>query len=484
MSILMNAMQADVNKSSYTDNGALTNTSTLDNVLDFFFVGPVAKKNPKDAVNLFQTAYHTDREKALRTLLWLRDARKGAGARQAFRDCFAWLMDYDANAAIAVLDKTAFVGRWDDVFVGLFSKNKNVQNHVIDLVRDALFNKKDALCAKWAPRRGPIAAALRSQLGLSPKAYRKLIVELSKTVETQMCANEWDEINYSHVPSVAYARYRKAFKKHDETRFNDFVNAAVKGEVKVNASAIYPHDVVKGLSDSPYYVNSIADSKAIDAQWKNLPNYMEDGDNVLVVADTSGSMSVPVSGSTTALHVCIALAMYMAERSTGIFKDKFVTFSNRPSIQSLTGTSIVDRYNQLLKADWDYNTNLQAVFDLVLYTAVTNGISEDEMPSTILIMSDMEFDVATGSAHNQKTTNFDEIRKKYANAGYKMPRLVFWNLNGRMGNMPATKHDKDVALVSGFSPIILESIFKSESLTPISVMLQTIMNERYDLQLD
>lgn len=474
MNTFLNALQNETNFAE-TDNGGLTHYSSLNNNLDFFYVGPVAKKNPKDAVVSFQRAYAEDREISLRVLQWVRDVRGGAGARQAFRDCFAYLMDRAPNDAIAVLNNVATIGRWDDVLVGLFSEHSDVQQHAISLIRKALIVDQDGLCAKWMPRKGIISVALRAQLGLSPKGYRKLLVSLSNTVEQQMCANNWDDVNYSHVPSVAFARYRDAFKRHDEVRYADFVAAADRGEVKVNAGAIFPHDVVGTLLRRASV--DLTTRHSISAQWKALPDYLEGDDTGIVVADVSGSMATVVAGGTTALDVSIALAMYMAERARGPFKDTFITFSNNPSLQTLKG-DIVDRYQQLKKAEWNMSTNIEGVFKLVLNTAVKNKITQDDMPKFITIVSDMEFNECTNG------TTLDTIRSKYEEAGYTIPKLVFWNVSGRAGNVPAKADDKNVALVSGYSPAVVSKVFSAETITPMQVMLDTIGIERYDLKLD
>lgn len=475
---LLTAMKQETNF-GLTENGALTNLSSLDAHVDFFFVGPVAKQNPADAVNLFQKAYHTDAGLALRILQWVRDVRGGAGARKAFRDCLAWLVSAYPRHAIAILSKTALIGRWDDVLVGM-NGNKLVRAHTIELIRNALIVEKNGLCAKWMPRRGQYFYELQHELGMTKSAYRKLLSGLSKTVEQQLCANEWDEVNYSHVPSVAFARYRNAFKRHDLDRYTEFLGAVEKGEAKINASAIFPHDVVKDLPTNSWYglnVNEVQ-RKAIDLQWKSLPNYIKNDESALVVADVSGSMAFPVSGSTTALHVCIALAMYMAERLKGPFKDHFLTFSTTPQLQALVGDSIVDRYQQLLTAQWEMSTNLQSAFNLILNTALKNKISQEDMPSTVIVLSDMEFNSCVGGSRN-----LDAIKAKFAAAGYEMPKLVFWNLKGRQGNSPATTNDKNVALVSGYSPAILGSIFETDAFDPINVMLKAVMVDRYAIDL-
>jgi hypothetical protein len=471
MNALLNGLRQEGNKAK-TANGADTNASSLDACLDFFYLGPVCKAKPKDAVKAFQLAYAQDREVALRVLQWVRDVRGGAGARQAFRDCFAWLMDRNSHDAIAILNKTALIGRWDDVLVGLFSQHITVQKHAIELIRNALLEEKNGLCAKWMPRKGPIALALRTQLRLAPKAYRKLLVNLSTTVETQMCANEWDEVNYSHVPSVAFARYRKAFKRHDGERYADFVDAANRGEAKINASAIFPHDVVKLIRGR--YAFDLPTRQSISAQWKSLPNYMEGDNTGLVVADVSGSMSSVTAGSSTALDICIALAMYMSERARGPFKDTFITFSDTPKLQHLKG-DIIDRYQQLQTAEWGFSTNIEAVFSLLLNTAMKNDVPPSDMPSMITIISDMEFNACT------KGTALNTIRARYKKAGYELPKVVFWNVNGRANNVPATANDKDVGLISGYSPAILGTLFNTKRFDPISLMLEAVMVPRYNL---
>jgi hypothetical protein len=431
---------------------------------------------------LFKDAYFDNREISLRVLQWVRDIRGGAGARQAFRDCLAWLISYAPKDAMAVLNKTALIGRWDDMFVAFNGNSKPVQRHAISLIKKALANG-DGLCAKWCPRKGPVAYILQNALKLSPKAYRVLIVGLSSTVEQKMCAGEWDEVNYSHVPSVAFARYRKAFKRHDESRYASFVEAANKGEAKINASAVFPHDVVKLLptSKNHFYHNPINETirTSINAQWKALPDYLaESGETGLVVADVSDSMNRNVGGNTNAMQVCISLAMYMSERARGAFKDTFITFSGSPQLQRLTGSDITARYEQLIRAAWSQNTDIEKVFKLILDTAQTHHLAQADMPAVVTIISDMEFDYC---AYGR--TGLEMIRKKFELAGYKMPRLVFWNVAGRIGNVPATAKQKDAALISGFSPAILAQVFNTEELTPVNVMLKAVMSDRYNIEL-
>lgn len=342
------------------------------------------------------------------------------------------------------------------------------------------------LTAKWQKRQGAEANKIRSYMRLTPKQYRQLLVSLSVTVEQQMCAQDWAEINYDHVPSVAAARYQKAFGKHDPAGYTQYKEKLVTGEAKINASVAYPYDVIRSLRSG--------DSSVANAQWAALPNYLEgSNENILPIVDVSGSMSsVAVSGSVTALDVAISLGLYTAERMGGVFKDTFVTFSGSPALVKVSG-NLKQRYDQMSRADWQMNTDIQAVFKMILNSAVKGKVDQSEMPTKLLILSDMEFDACVtvggksrgghyGSSGGSavSVSAMDMIKKEYAAAGYAIPQIVFWNLNGRAGNSPVTYNEAGAALVSGFSPSIVKSVLGGEEMTPISIMLKTVMTSRYD----
>ena len=317
------------------------------------------------------------------------------------------------------------------------------------------------LLAKWLSRKGYEFEKVRKYLKLSPKDYRKLIVGLSNTVEQKMCSKDWDNIKYSQVPSVAMNKYRKAFEKNDETRFNNYISNVIEGKEKINADVLFPHMLYDAYKRKD-------NQNAVEAQWNNLPDYMIGDERVLPVCDVSGSMSgLPMS-------VSVSLGVYLSERNKGVFKDAFVTFSQSPKVQYLKG-SLYERLRQLETADWGMNTNLEAVFNLILKQAVKFSIPEDEMPTKILIISDMEFDQAT----NRDNTAFSMIKEKYDSVGYIMPEIIFWNVNGRLGNVPANSKHKGVGLVSGFSPSIMKSILEGKIDTPYTLMLRTVLSDRY-----
>jgi hypothetical protein len=348
--------------------------------------------------------------------------------------------------------------------------NININNMSAKNTLKHLLNTKvgaASLCAKWMPRKGKEAIALERYMKLTPKAYRKMLVEKTKVVEQLMCSGNWGTVTYEHVPSLAMARYTKAFGKHDADRFTKYKT----GDTKVNASAVYPYDVLKTLVRG--------DKTMAVKQWDALPNYMESNNElVLPVCDVSGSMDSPAGGNAnvTCMDVCVSLGLYISERNEGRFKDAFITFSENPKLQYLNG-KLNDRYLQLARADWGMSTNLEAVFNLVLNQATKFNLPESEMPTTILIMSDMEFNSATRA----RNSALDMIREKYELAGYEMPKLVFWNIQSRYGgNIPVQVTDNGTALVSGFSPAILKSLLTGEDMSPVSVMNRTVHSARYE----
>ena len=286
-----------------------------------------------------------------------------------------------------------------------------------------------------------------------------------------MCAKKWDTINFEHVPSLAMSRYLTAFHKNAGQVFLDYKNKLVKGEANVNAGAVYPYDIIKSLR---YGTDS---ERVADAQWKAQPDYM-DNQNVLAMVDVSGSMLCPAGGSETisCLDVALSLGLYCADKNKGSFKDLFLTFSEKPELLHLKGT-LSQKMFQMNGSNWDMNTNLHAAFERVLEVAVKNKVSEADMPSVILILSDMQFDACV----NFDDSAFDMISRKYENAGYKLPGIVFWNLKTH-GNAPVRFDQKGTALVSGFSPAIMKSVLKAdfENMTPEAIMKQTVNVERYD----
>ena len=462
-----------------TENGMATNSSSLNACVDLFFnIGAMRGQDKQRLIATFSKAFNEDPKRAMKLLFWARDVRGGAGERQVFKDIIAYLAENHDLALKPNLHLIAEYGRWDDLLalVGTY-----LEKDAFTLISDALI-AENGLCAKWMPRKGVVAEKLRKFTGMSPKQYRKSLVGLTNVVETKMCAKEWDSIEFGKLPSVASARYQKAFGKNAYESYSAYIASLVKGEAKINAGAVYPYDVTKSLNHG--------NSTVANEQWKALPNYMEGAnDMILPVVDVSGSMSTPAGGSktVTCMDVAISLGLYISERNEGPFKDAFITFSSNPQLQVLSG-SLKDRYAQMSHADWGMSTNLEATFKLILDQATKHKLSQDEMPNKILILSDMEFNAATNSrggwySRDEKTdwnpTAQQMIEKMYADAGYKMPQIVYWNIQSRNGGVPVAFDTQGTALVSGFSPAIMTSLLGGDIESPQQIMDKTILSERY-----
>lgn len=452
---------------AYTANGAETLASSLNANTDLFFM--VGASRGKDITPQFERAYQEDSEVALRIMAWARDVRGGAGERQTFRDVLQYLEKAHPQDAYRLLPAVPYYGRWDDL---LTFKTEELRNAAFGLIAYALLDMKDGLCAKWMPRQATktdnTAYLLRQFMGLNPKQYRQVLVSLTNVVEQKMCAKDWDTIDFSKLPSLASARYNKAFARNATEQYNLYKEKLASGEAKINANAVYPHDVLKTMRVG-------GELAVAQAQWDALPNFLGE-DFILPMSDVSGSMSKKVGGSSTlsCMDVSISLGLYLADKQTGAFKDMVLTFSENPQLEVLKG-NVYEKMQQLSNADWGANTDIEKAFDRVLEVAVKGKVPQKEMPKYLMILSDMEFD------ESSKGTAFDTVSAKFEAAGYIMPKLVFWNLNARAGNVPVVFNQDGVALVSGFSPSLLKAVLSAKTFTPQGIMLEAVMDDRYDL---
>jgi hypothetical protein len=452
-----------------TENGMVTNPTTLNKCVDLFFsIGAMRGKPQDKVVSLFNEAYKENPLIASKLLFWGRDVRSGAGERQIFRDIVTHLTTTSPQTVRKNIGLIPEFGRWDDVLVLVGTE---LEDDMFILIKDSLTNG-DALCAKWMPRKGDVANRLRKLFRFTPKEYRKMLVNLTNVVESKMCAKDWESIDYSKLPSLASSRYQKSFVKNDTERYDEYKKALIDGTAKVNAGAVYPYDIIKSINQGGETIVS-------EKQWESLPNWMEDSnERILPVVDVSGSMCCPAGGNDnlSCMDVAISLGMYISERNEGNFKDAFVTFSNNPQLQYLTG-GLKERLNKLRRSDWGMSTDLEAVFNLILNQAKTYNIPQDKMPTKIMILSDMQFNQATRSDLGSQSM----IESMYEVAGYKKPDIIYWNLNASGANFPV-EFDKDgTALVSGFSPSILKPLLNGKNMTPESIMMDTVNDERYSL---
>jgi hypothetical protein len=475
----VDAVKQDQNEAvARTANGMKARATSASAVLDLF--GLIGSARGTDITKQFTKALVENEELTVRMLLWARDIRGGAGERQTFRNLLAELEKSNPELASRLMYRIPELGRWDDLFV--YSDPAN-RARALRMFADALMNG-EGLAFKWAPRekssKRALATELRQFMQMSPREYRKMLAAGTNVVESRMCSKEWNEINFSHVPSLASARYQKAFGRNAGEAYSAYLAELKKPQaerdpkVKINASAIFPYDVVKSVVKG--------NAAVADEQWKALPNYVGDA-RILPMVDVSGSMGslrYDYKGIVQPIDVAVSLGLYLSEKNTSDFKDLFLTFSTRPKLELLKGT-LSQRVAQLERAHWDMSTNLHGAFEEILRVAVRGKVSQEDMPDIVLVLSDMQFNSCT----RYDDSAMEMIRRKYEQAGYEVPRIVFWNLSmygKENGNSPVRFDERGTAHVSGFSPAIMKSILANdlENYTPYNVMVKTLLNDRYD----
>lgn len=507
--MFMSAMRNELNnETQLTENGAVGFRTTGKKLLDLNFSVTSLRGASEDIIiNKFMDAYWEDPVIAMRWLFYSRDARQGLGERRLFRIILKHLAQDRPEVVKAVFKFAPEYGRYDDVWCLL---DTDLKNDIISMIHKQLGedhmrmrdNKSISLCAKWLPSENcssketkRYASIIRKGLDMTSKGYRKMLSAMRNyinVVECKMSAKQWNEIDYETVPSRANLIYNNAFLRNDEERRRAYLGALEKGETKINASVLFPHDIVHKYVLGSWFSRLGNYDAALEGMWKALPDTVKGNGNTLVVADGSGSMTCNVGGNThvTALDVANALAIYFAERASGEFKNKYITFSERPQFVDFSNAkSLHDKIGIALRYNECANTNIEAVFDLILQTAVNNHMAQEDIPTNILIVSDMEFDSCattnsvSGSGWYSRyerptATLFGTIAKKYAMYGYKLPRLIFWNVNSRTGTIPVKENDLGVALVSGFSVNIVNMVM-SNKLDPYECLLDALNVERY-----
>lgn len=490
MSFMKNLKETVNDEKQLTENGAVGYRTTGKKLLDLNFSVSSLRNMPENLiVSKFSDAFYEDKALAVKWLFFLGDIRQGLGERRSFRTIMKYLADSHPKIAKAVLHLVPDYSRWDYV---LDMMGTSLQDDAVTIVKNQLSDdmegmrksKPISLLAKWmpsenatSPKTVDLANKMIGALGIKPSQYRKMLSALRAyldVVERKMSANQWSEIDYSKVPSKANLIYNDAFIRNDEERRREYLNHLKKGEVKINASVLFPHDIVNS------YKNKRAEDSALEAMWKALPDYVKEDGGTICVADGSGSMSWAHLSSThvTALDVANGLAIYFSERCSGEFKDTYITFSSRPQLVDLSGASSLKQKLEIAYRHCECsNTNIEAVFNLILDTAVRNKMRQEDLPKNVLVLSDMEFDGATTGSTPSKTL-FNTISDKFKDKGYSMPRLIFWNICGRTGTIPVKENDAGVALVSGFSPVITKMVLSNET-DPFKCLLEQLNVERY-----
>ena len=469
---------------TYTENGAVTPATSGSGCLDLFgTVGALRRRGEAEVRSRFLNAWTEDRDLAMKLLFYARDVRGGLGERRVFRTILTFLADLAPDSVRKNLDRIPEYGRWDDLLV-LFGTP--CEQAMLDLVRRQFSLDLQALeegepvslLAKWLPSVNASsqetvirAKRVARSLDMTEAAYRRALVQLRariRILENNLREKDYT-FDYGKQPSRALFKYRKAFLRNDRARYTAFTSRVLAGEAKMNTGTLFPYEVI-----SPFFGDRVSEEErdAVDATWKALPDYTG-GENALVVIDGSGSMYC--SGDPRPAEVALSLGIYFAERNTGAFRNHFITFSRSPQLVEVRGRDIFEKVRYCRQYNEVANTDLQRVFDLILTTAVRNHLPQSELPETLYIISDMEFD---SCAENAGVSNFAAAKASYARHGYSLPRVVFWNVDSRNRQQPVTRNEQGVVLVSGCTPRIFSMVTSGE-ISPYAYMLEILNGKRY-----
>ena len=468
-----------------TENGAVALNTTGDARLDLFgTVGSLRGAAKCRITRLFSEAWKADPLFATKIAFYARDVRGGLGERQTFRTLLQYMAKAHPQALRLNLDLIGVYGRYDDLYCLIGTPLEDemwaaMKKQFEEDRQNLQAGNAISLLAKWIKTADASSEKTRmlgiltaQKLGYSVYEFKRLVRAMRKQigiVEALMSAGRWDEIRYSAVPSRAMMIYRKAFMKHDGERYGQFIQKAVAGEEKIHSATLYPYDIVEKVMGMGWGRCRIREDEALEAQWRQLPDYVEKGTNALVIADTSGSMhGRPMATS-------VGLAVYFAERNTGAYHNMFMSFSGTSRIQVLKGETLAQKIGSINMSDWQNNTNLQAAFDHVLEIAVANHISAEEMPKSLIVISDMEIDYCG----DRNWTFYEKMARRYADYGYQIPNIIFWNVASRHDVFHADKSRIGVQLVSGQSASVFRQVMQCVGMTPVEAMEKTINSERY-----
>ena len=491
MNTFMNGLQ---NASNYavTENGALAHKTTRSAVYDMFALGGAyRKRNDEDCILLFKNALEENETLALKCLFYLRDCRGGQGERRFFRVCYKWLAQMHADVARRNFELISEYGRYDDVIYALIGTP--LENAALEFIKNQLALdlecKTPSLLAKWLPSENASAVKtkkmgniIREYLGMTHREYRKTLSILRERInllERLMSANRWDEIEFDKIPSKAGLIYKNAFARRDiiAKKYEAFAKSE---DTKVNASTLYPYDVVhKAVEGTRGWGYSFRDMSATDRAmvekyWENLPDYLEGKPcKMMCVVDTSGSMTG--SEASAPINVAIGLGMYCAERIGGPFKNHYISFSSRPQLIKIEGVDFVDKVRRIYKTNLCENTDLVKTFRMLKEIALT--AKPEDIPETIVVISDMQIDCGSRFYGSNVATEMESMRREWEKAGLKMPKLVYWNVEAR-GAANFLDDGPNVTYVSGCSPVIFQQVISG--VTGYELMLKKLESARYE----
>ncbi|MBE5871447.1 MAG: DUF2828 family protein [Lachnospiraceae bacterium] len=477
---------------TYTENGALTYASTMDSCLDLFATaGGLRNAKEEEIVRRFVRAYAENADIAMKILFYARDVRGGLGERRLFRIVLRFLCENHKESVVKNLDRIAQLGRFDD-FLALM--DTACEKEAVDYLKAQLYKDREAvqrgerdisLLAKWLPsvntsdrEKVRLGRKLAKAFGMSEKDYRKTLSILRKKID--ILENYLRETDYTFAyekqPGKALLKYQKAFCRHDGERYGAFMNRVEKGEAVLHTDTLMPYEILR-----PFYKGwkcigqdvSEAEVKALETTWYAQKDYAGEH-NSLVVIDGSGSMYG--GGNPMPALVAQSLGLYFAEKNTGAFANHFITFSAKPKLVEVKGGSLLEKLQYISTFNEVADTNIRSVFELILRTAVKNRIPQKDMPERIFIVSDMEFNYCTT---DNSVTNFEYAKKMFQKAGYRIPKIVFWNVASRTGQLPVTKNEQGVTLVSGCNARLFEQVI-SDHTDPYEYMLKIVDSERYE----
>lgn len=451
-----------------TKEGEYFATSYSDNLDLFTMIGRFSEK--EKIIKIFENALEENKDLALANLLHILDIRGGKGERRIFKTIYKHLCQNYPKEALKILPFIKQLGRFDYILEGI---NTPIQEEIINLIKirlkEDLKNENPSLLAKWLPslrchsKNNKLAKKLVKLLNISEKEYRKTLVNLRdkiNIVEKNLTNKDYDNINFSKVPAKAMLKYNNFFNRNIKEKFNKYKSSLQSGETKINTKGLFAYEIIKKV------ITKDGDEQLYDLMWKNQKEIISDK-NLLVVADTSGSM---LSYNAVPYCTSVGLAIYIAEHNKGFFKNHFITFSEKPTLQEIKGRTISEKVNNLKKIN-AWNTDIDLVFDLILKTAKENKLNQKDMPSHILIISDMEFD---RGVYSQTGTNFNSWKDVFEKEGYYLPTIIFWNVAGSPRGIPITKFDGNTAIINGFSTSLFENLLTLEKYTPENVMLEKL----------
>lgn len=478
---------------TYTENGAATNVTTQSDCLDLFAtIGALRRESDTEIETRFLRAFTENRDIAMKLLFFARDIRGGLGERRVFKVILHWLAENEPKTVCKNLTYVAEYGRYDDL---LALMDTPCEKEMLDVLKKQFEADVKALAdggevsllAKWLPSVNAsnketvlYAKKIARHFGMNDARYRKALVALRahiRIIENNLREKDYS-FDYSKQPSKAMFKYRKAFLRNDADRYNDFINKVSSGEARLHADTLAPYELVEPYLQYSWNIRSFMrditpeEKNVLNATWESLPDFGND-ENAIAIVDTSGSMycdAKPLPGA-----VALSLGLYFAEHNTGIYKNHFIEFSANPQLVEIKGDTFADRLRYVASFNEIANTNLEAVFDLVLNSAVKNQVPAKDLPTKLIIISDMEFDCCVNNADK---TIFENAKTRFEEHGYQLPEIVFWNVASRNRQQPVTKNEQGVALVSGCTPRLF-SMVASGTLNPYAFMLEVIESERY-----